>query len=165
MSDGFWIVSTILLVHVQVSYVLPRGKFWFNKVSYFGINMRVCSQLFYHGVNPLTHAWHLSHPQFKGCISSTCFCWSLCANDSQLIWKFARRSNATYPKQLPLEFLVGNALVGVNIHGRCAIVAPLPQITKLPKNHKLMISRCVNKCVGPNSVDCWLQNTQKDLKV
>ena len=40
---------------------------------------------------------------------------------------------ATYPKHPPLEFLVGHVLVGVTPCGRCAIVALLPQITKLPK--------------------------------
>ena len=40
---------------------------------------------------------------------------------------------ATYPKHPPVEFLVGHVLVGVTPCGRCAIVALLPQITKLPK--------------------------------
>ena len=49
-------------------------------------------------------------------------CWSLQANDSQLIWKFAWHSNATSPKHLPLDFLVGHVLVGVSPCGSCAIV-------------------------------------------
>ena len=69
------------------------------------------------------------------------FCWSLCANDSQLIWNFAWHSNATYPKHLPLEFLFGHAILGVNPYGRCGVVAHLPQIAKLSNNHKIMVSR------------------------
>ena len=32
-----------------------------------------------------------------------------------------------------LEFLAGHVLVSVNPCGRCVVVAPLPQIAKLPK--------------------------------
>ena len=141
--DGFLIVSTTPLVHVQVYYVLPRGWFWFNKVSY--SNMGVCFQLVYNLISPQTKTLHLSPPRSRDIIFQTCFfCWSLCANDSQLVWKFALPSNATYPKHLPLEFSIGHVLVGVNSHGRCAIVAPMPQIAKLPKNHKTMVSRFVS---------------------
>ena len=59
------------------------------------------------------------------------FCESLCANDS--IWKFAWHSNSTYLRHLPFEFLIGHVLVGVNPNDRCVVVAPLPQIAKLPK--------------------------------
>lgn len=37
------------------------------------------------------------------------------------------------PKHLPLKFLVGHVLVGVNQCGRCTIVASLPRLAKLPK--------------------------------
>ena len=60
------------------------------------------------------------------------FLWSLCANDSQWIWECAWYSNATYPRHLPLECLVGHVLVGVNPCGRCTIVALPPQIAQLP---------------------------------
>ena len=45
--------------------------------------------------------------------------------------RFSWHSKATYPKHLPLEFLVGHVLVGVNPCGRCIVVAPPPQIAKL----------------------------------
>ena len=57
--------------------------------------------------------------------------WSPCANDSQLIWKFAWHSKVAYSKHLSLGFLVGHVLVSVNPCGRCAVVAPLPPIAKL----------------------------------
>ena len=55
------------------------------------------------------------------------FCWSLCANDSQLIWKFAWHSNTTYPKHLPLEFLGGH-VEGVRLWHCCL------QLQSFPKN-------------------------------
>ena len=41
--------------------------------------------------------------------------------------------DATYPKHLPLECLVGHVLTGVNPCGRCSIVTLLLQTTKLLK--------------------------------
>ena len=64
------------------------------------------------------------------------FGWSLHANDSQLIWKFAWHSNVANSKHLLLNNLVGHVLVGVNPCGRCAVVALLPQIAKIPKKSK-----------------------------
>ena len=106
--DGLWIVSTTPLGHVQVCYVLPHEYFLFNKVIYVWINsnMGVCV------------SW--------GC----CFCWSLCAHDSQLIWKFAWHLNSTYPNIYYWNLLVRHVLVGVN---SCVVVALLFQIAKLPK--------------------------------
>ena len=54
----------------------------------------------------------------------------------KLIGKSTLHSNATYTKHLPLEFLVGRVLVGVNPCGRCAVVALLPRTTKLPNKMK-----------------------------
>ena len=53
-------------------------------------------------------------------------------------------SNATYPKHLPLEFVVGDVLVSINPCGRYTIVAPLPQIAKLSKNSQNNNSRFVS---------------------
>jgi hypothetical protein len=34
---------------------------------------------------------------------------------------------------MPLTYLVGHVLVGVDPHGRCIVVAPMPQTAKNPK--------------------------------
>ena len=69
----------------------------------------------------------------------------LCANDSQLIMKYERHSNATCPKDLPLEFFVEHLLVVVNLCGRCAVVALFASNCKASQNnHKIMISRFVS---------------------
>ena len=44
-----------------------------------------------------------------------------------------RNLMATYPKHLPLQYLVGHVLVGVLPCGRCIVVASLLQIAKPPK--------------------------------
>ena len=99
----------------------------------------MCSQLIYNGSTPQIHASHLSPTWLRATISLLLlllfllFCWSLCVNDSQLIWKFAWHSNATYSKHVPLEFLVGHVLVHVNLCGGGLVVVLLPQIAKLPQ--------------------------------
>ena len=99
------------------------------------LDLGVCSQLVYN--EPL-----------HGCLLGICclrglgleypkhflgFYWPLCANDSQLICKLTGYLNATFSRRLPLDVLVGHVLVGVYPCGRCAIVALLPRIAKLPK--------------------------------
>ena len=68
-------------------------------------NMGVCSQLVYNGIDSQTKKLDICHLRGIGATyPKHVLCWSLCANDSQLIWKFAWHSNATYPKHPPLEF-------------------------------------------------------------
>ena len=133
---------------------LATWVIWFRLVSYFWINlnMGVCPQLVYSETILFMHAWHFSPPQVGASshprrqhILNMFFRWSLCANNSQLIWKFAWHSNTTYPKHLPLDFIVGHVLVGVNPCGRCVIAALLSQIPKLCKNQKIIVSRCVSR--------------------
>ena len=103
----------------------------------------MCSRLVYNESGPQTHAWHLSPQPFRRAAYPThVFCWTLCANDSWPTQKFAWHSNATYHKHLLLEFSVGYVLMTINWCGRCVIIAPLPQIAKLPKiaqNHGFKI--------------------------
>ena len=68
------------------------------------------------------------------------FCWSLCANESQVIWKFTWHSNTTSPTHLSLEFLVGHMLVIVN-HVECAqLWHCCLKLQSFPNNHKTMVS-------------------------
>lgn len=131
--DVFWIVSTTLLVQVQFCYVFSCGYFWFHKVSSFGFGSVFSTSLRWTASRML--AWHLLPPRFRVAYPKHFFgfYWSLCAIDSQLICKLTRHLNATFPRRLPLDFLVGHVLVCVYPCGRCAIVALLPRIAKLPK--------------------------------
>jgi threonine/homoserine/homoserine lactone efflux protein len=89
--------------------------------------MGVCSQSFTRG---LVHEPRLDicHLRWLGATYFIYFYFlTQSANDSQLIWKFARHSNA-YSKHLSLEFLFGHVLMGVNPFGRCTFVTPLPQL-------------------------------------
>ena len=136
-SDGFFIISTTPLVHVQVCYVLLCRWIWFNRVSYFliDLNMGVCSQLVYNGIGSSTKTWHLSPMRFKDNI----YILNMFLVDPYVQmfpnWfeNLHNNSNARHVQHLPVEFLVGHVLVGVNPCRRCAVVALQPQIAKLPQ--------------------------------
>ena len=129
-------------------------------------NMGMCSQSVYTGTGPWTHAWCLSPPRFRGNVGWTCFFyWSLCANDSQLIWKLAWHSNTTYPKHLPLEFLVGHVLVSLSPCGRCTIAHHCLKLQSFPKIHKIMVFKiCELIWVGILSL-FWMSATFCHLKM
>ena len=71
------------------------------------------------------------------------FRWSLCAIDSQLIWKFAWHSNAAYPKHLLLELLVGHVEGGCKSKWKVCTHC-CHKLQSFPKIHKIMVSRYVS---------------------
>ena len=109
--------------------------------------MEVCFQLVYNRADSKTKTQRLLPPRLRGIIPLACFfCWFLCANDSQIIWKFVWHSNVAYPQHLALKVSVGRVLVGVSPYGRCAVLAHLLLIAKIAKkSHKIMISRYVSR--------------------
>jgi hypothetical protein len=149
-----WLDTTILYM-IQQSYPF----FWLIQIWECALN-RFTVELVHECMLDVCHLQDLG-----AMYAEHFFYCSLCANDSQLIWKLAWHSNTTYPKHLSLESLVGHVLVGLSPCGRCIIVHRCLKLQSFPKIHKIIVFKiCELIWVGMLSL-FWMRATFCHLKM